>query len=86
MWEMILGSKECEPIIETYRCKLRAHTRSAVDPTRETPKFLGIIATPDLVRPHMGREGWKRDKAILRWDAVETYLGSTADRMQFNNG
>ena len=83
---MILGSKESEPIVETYRSKLRSHTRSTLDPTRETPRFLGIIATPDLARPHMKREGWKRDKAILQWDAVKIYLGSTADRMQFKNG
>jgi len=71
---MILGPKECKPIVEIYRSKRRGHTRSALDPTRTTPRFLGVIATPDEKR-----EGWKRDSTLLRWDVVRGYLSSTAD-------
>jgi len=82
---MILGPKECEPIVETYRSKLCSHSQSALDPTRKNPRFLGVIATPDEERPHKGREGWKRSFALLRWDAVRGYLGSAADRMKLSN-
>lgn len=76
---MILGPEECEPIVETYRSKLCSHSRSALDPTRKTPRFLRVVTTPDEMRPHKGREGWKRDSALLKWDVVRSYLGSTAD-------
>jgi len=78
---MVLGSEVCEPIIETYRSKLRSHTHSASAasvPTRKTPRFLGIIATPDDERPSL-QKAWKGDKALLKWDVVKEYLGSTAD-------
>ena len=72
---MILGAKECELIVETYCSKLCSHTQSALDTTRKTPRFLGVIATPDDRRLQKGREG-KKDSALLRWDVVKGYLGS----------
>ena len=81
---MILGPKECEPIVEIYCAKLHGRTQFALDPARKTPRFLGVIAT-DEWRPHKGTEGWKRNSALLRWDTVKDYLGSTADRMKFSN-
>lgn len=82
---MILGPKKCEPIVETYRSKLRGHFRSALDPTRKTPRFLRVIATPNEEQPQKEGEGWKCGFVLLRWNVVKPYLGSMADQMKVSN-
>ncbi len=85
--ETILGQEGDAPkIAETYRSqyrdKLRSSTQtsqqSASHSTRQTPKFLRVIVTPkdEKARQHFNGED---DVAILRWDKVREYMGSTAD-------
>jgi hypothetical protein len=80
--EMILGKDVFRPVADTYCSKLRsstrAHQQSASHPTRQTPRYLRVIVTPDDQQKHL--EGkLKDDVAVLRWDVVRDYIGSTAD-------
>ncbi|KAF8338350.1 hypothetical protein F5887DRAFT_1137571 [Amanita rubescens] len=80
--ETILGEGGDAPnIAETYRSQYRdkqASQKSASHSTRQTPRFLRVIATPndEKARQHFNGED---DVAILRWDKVTEYMGSTAD-------
>jgi hypothetical protein len=76
----MLGSVEYKPVVDEYRQKLRSSTalnqQFASQPTRQTPKYLRIIATKEA------HQRWKSeckgDVGVLRWELVEGYLGSAA--------
>jgi hypothetical protein len=83
--ETFLGKEGDAPkIAETYRSryKLRSSTRAsqqfASQSTRQTPRFLRVIATPNDETARQRFNG-EDDVAILRWDKVSEYMGSTAD-------
>ncbi|KAF8512673.1 hypothetical protein BU17DRAFT_96067 [Hysterangium stoloniferum] len=84
--EMVLGSAVYTPIAQSYRKKLRssirAQQKSASHSTRQTPRFLRIIATPDDEQQKRLKGEWKGDVAVLRWDVVERYIGSMADSLK----
>jgi len=46
--------------------------------TRQTPKYLRVIATFGDQRPTV----LERDMAFLKWELVEKYIGSTADSLK----
>ncbi|KAF8510678.1 hypothetical protein BU17DRAFT_97886 [Hysterangium stoloniferum] len=81
--EMVLGPAVYTPIADIYRSKLRSSIRaqqqSASHSTRQTPRFLRIIATPDDQQQKRLKREWKGDVAVLQWDVVKGYIGSTAD-------
>jgi inhibitor of KinA sporulation pathway (predicted exonuclease) len=85
--EVILGPEVYTPVVaDTYCSKLRSHTQaqqqSAPHLMRQTPRFLRIIAAPDdEQRKRLEGEG-KGDLAVLRWDVVENYIGSTANLLK----
>jgi hypothetical protein len=88
--EMVLGPEVYVPIADAYCSKLRSRTtaqqQSASYSTRQTPRFLRIIATPnDNQRKRLEGER-KGDMAVLRWDVVKKYLGSTADLVKTTVG
>ena len=85
--ETILGKEgDALKIAETYRSQYRdklhssteASQQSTSHSTRQTPRFLRVIATPndEMARQHFNGED---DVAILRWDKVTEYMSSTAD-------
>jgi hypothetical protein len=78
---MLLGSAVYNPVADSYRNKLRDHTKaqelSASYPTRQTPRFLSIIMTPndEQEKRRAGqRMGDGTEVAVLRWSLVEKYL------------
>jgi len=79
--ELMLGAAEYKPVVDDYRAKLRSSTavneQLASQPSRQTPKYLRLIATPEA------RQQWKSECSgnvgVLRWEVMQTYLGSTAD-------
>lgn len=80
-FETILGKKGDAPeIAETYRSQYRRSSsqQSASHSTRQTPRFLRVIATPDYEKASQHFKG-EDDVAILRWGKVTEYMGSTAD-------
>jgi hypothetical protein len=86
---MILGPEVFVPIADTYCSELRSRTaqqQSASHSTRQTPRFLRIIATPDDEQRKRLAGEWKGDMAVLRWDVVKKYLGSTADLVKTSVG
>ncbi len=90
---MLLGSEVYIPIANLYHEKLRSQTKAQQQPdsypTRQTPRFLGIIATPDdeqKKRQAGERKGDSTEVAVLRWDVVKNYLGSTADLIEMGVG
>ena len=90
--EMLLGPEVFTPILaDTYFSKLHSSTRhqqsaSALHTTRQTPRFLRIIATPDDEQQKRLEGEWKGDVAFLRWDVMKDYLGSTANLMKTTAG
>ena len=75
--QSMLGGAEYKPMIDEYRKKLRsAGQQLESQPSRQTPKYLGIIATQNAHRQ------WESEclgnVAVLRYNLVEAYLGSTA--------
>jgi len=65
------------PVADTYCNKLRSHIGAqqfASHTTRQTPRFLPIVATPDV--KHDLERGWEGDIAILRWDVMNEYFDS----------
>jgi hypothetical protein len=81
--EMVLGPEVYAPIADTYRSKLcsstQAHQQSASHSPRQTPRFLRIIVTPDDEQRKRLEGEWKGDVAVLRWEVMKNYIGSTAD-------
>jgi len=91
--EMILGPEVFTPIVaDTYCSKLHScsthhqQSTSALHSTRQTPRFLRVIATPDDEQQKRLEGEWKGDVAFLRWDVMKDYLGSTADLMKTTAG
>ncbi|KAF8521901.1 hypothetical protein BU17DRAFT_87449 [Hysterangium stoloniferum] len=84
--EMVLGPAVYTPIADIYRSKLRSSIRaqqqSASHSKRQTPRFLRIIATPDDKQQKRLKREWKGDVAVLQWDVVKGYIGSTADVLE----
>ena len=84
--EMLLGPAVYNPIANDYRAKLRSYTesqqQSASYPTRQTPRFLSVIGTPnDEQNNRLAGEYVvnSTEVVVLRWDVVRNYLGSMAD-------
>ena len=88
--EMILGQDVYIPVADTYRSKLRSSTQadqqSASHSARQTPRFLRIIVTPDDEQRKRLEGEWKGDVAVLRWDVIENYIGSTTDLVKTTVG
>jgi len=93
--EMILGPEVFTPILaDTYRSKFHScsthhqQSTSALHSTRQTPRILRVIATPDDEQQKRLEGEWKGggDVAFLRWDVMKDYLGSTADLMKTTAG
>ena len=88
--EMILGQDVYVRVADTYYSKLRsstqAHQRSASHLARQTPRFLRIIVTPDDKQRKRLEEKWNDDVAVLRWDVIDNYIGSTADLVKTTVG
>ncbi|KAF8493641.1 hypothetical protein BU17DRAFT_59568 [Hysterangium stoloniferum] len=84
--EIIVGPAVYTPIAGTYCSKLRSRMRAqqqfASHSTRQTPRFLRIIATPDDEWQKGLKSEWEGDVAVLRWDTVKGYIGSTADLLK----
>ena len=90
---MLLGPEVYKPVADSYCNKLRGYTKAqelfASSPTRQTPRFLSIIATPDDEQEkHRAGErmGDSTEVAVLRWSLVEKYLGSTANVIKRGTG
>ncbi|KAF8512020.1 hypothetical protein BU17DRAFT_96669 [Hysterangium stoloniferum] len=75
--EMVLGPAVYTPIADIYRSKLhssiQAQQQSVSHSTRQTPRFLRIIATPDNEQQKNLKGEWKGDVAVLRWDVGTLY-------------
>ena len=88
--KMLLGPEIFTPILaDTYRSKFhscRTHHQQSASVTRQTPRFLRVIATPDDEQQKRLEGEWKGDVAFLRWDVMKDYLGSTADWMKTTAG
>ncbi|KAF8518557.1 hypothetical protein BU17DRAFT_90907 [Hysterangium stoloniferum] len=84
--KIIFGPAVYTPIADIYRTKLcssiRAQQQSPSQSTRQTPRFLRIIATPDDEQQKRLKEEWTGDVAVLGWDVVKGYIGSTADLLK----
>ena len=88
---MLLGPAVYSPVDNAYHQKLvRSYTEpSASFPTRQTPRFLSIIATPgdQQEKCRAGeRMGDSTEVAVLRWDLVKKYLGSPAGVIKGGTG
>ena len=90
---MLLGPAVYKPVADSYCNKLRSYTEaqelSATYPTRQTPRFLSIIVTPDdeqEKRRAGERMGDSTEVAVLRWSFVEKYLGSLANVIKRGTG
>jgi len=89
---MLLGSAVYKPVADSYHNKLRSHTqaqmRSASYPTRQTPRFLSIIATPDDQQEKRlaAEKENNTEVAVLRWNLVKEYLGSPAGVIERGTG
>jgi len=90
---MLLGSAEYKPVVDSYCKKLCSHTKaqelSASYPTRQTPRFISIIVTPDSEQEqHQAGEklGDSTEVAVLRWILVKKYLGSSANVIKRGTG
>jgi hypothetical protein len=88
--EMVLGPEVYMPITDTYCSNLRNRTRnqqpSASHTTRQSPRFLRIIATPDDQQCKRLQQEWKGGVAVLRWDIMKAYIGLTADLVKTTTG
>ena len=73
--EMVLGPEVFTPkLVDTYRSKLGVHQQS--DSTRQTPRFLRVVATPDDEQQKRLEGEWKGGNvAFMRWDVMKDYLG-----------
>ncbi|KAF8516724.1 hypothetical protein BU17DRAFT_92559 [Hysterangium stoloniferum] len=84
--EMLLRPAVYAPIANSYHRNLcssiQAQQQSASHSTRQTPRFLRIIAIPDDEEQKCLKGEWKGDVAVLRWDVVERYIGSMADSLE----
>jgi len=81
--KVVLGEDVYAPVVDCYRNKLRSSTRHKEEhvllPKRQTPRLLRVVATPDDKQQERLKEGWGDPVAVLKWDVVKGYLGSTAD-------
>ena len=80
-----LGPEAHQPVVTTYRSKLRSSARKenalAPLPTRQTPRYLCVIAAPD--DKHRQRLEAVADNVVeLKWAVVEEYTGLTANIMR----
>lgn len=80
-----LGPEAHKPVVATYRSKLRSSARKENAlvplPTRQTPRYLRVIAAPDDEHQrHLEAVG--DSVAVLKWTVVEEYTGLTADIMR----
>jgi len=84
---VILGPEAHKPVVKTYR-KIRNKLRSSAReentlaplPTRETPRYLRVIAAPDD-KQQRRLEAVANSVAVLKWKMVQEYTGLTADVM-----
>ena len=78
----MLGPEVYGPAVEKHyhlRSYISSGQTSPSQPSRQTPRYLRIIATPDNEKNQRLIAEQEGDVGILRWDCVEQYVGSTVD-------
>jgi hypothetical protein len=76
--------KVVDSYLNKFRSRTQAANRQSPSNSRKTPRFLRIISSPDDKQEKRLDE--KDDLAVLRWDKVQKYIGSTADSVVNNIG
>ncbi len=70
-----LGSAEYKPSVDSLCKKLCSSTRTdqkfESQPQRQTPRYLRILATPDVQKGGMFKADPKGDVGVLRWEYVK---------------
>jgi hypothetical protein len=81
----MLGPKVFRPVVEGIRSKLRsAPPDSGPQPTRKTPRFLRIVATPDDEQEERLLAEGKDNVVTLKWNVVADYVGPAAEIARAN--
>ena len=81
--QAILGPEVYQPVTEHIRNRLRSADKSKPLPTRETPRHLRIIASPDDEQEVRLREEFRGDIGTLKWDVVKECVGPIVDFANF---
>jgi hypothetical protein len=81
LFQKILGAQVYIPEVSEYCPKLHKYKPLK---THKTSRFLSIVVTPDNRLDHFLEEDTGNALALMRWDVLEAYAGSSIHAMTTN--
>ena len=81
----MLGPAIQQQAIDGIRSRLRSTNKQATSSqTRETPRYLRIIASPDDKQEIRLKAEFEGDVGVVKWNVVQECAGSVADAAKLN--